>query len=134
MPRCNLLAVGAVVALLGSSIVSEAQCLSHAGDTQLDYLEYRDGRFTICYSAEYLDDLDIFRSWTEAAFELGRTKYGVLNPTWKDNSFRLTIYAPPHPTQLTSQGLVRMACCYDDTDGRTTHAEIYYMTPSAWEG
>ena len=71
--------------------------------------------------------------WVSRAFDLGAEKYGVLRPTYGGDPFYLTVYLPGAETALTSQGLVRMACCYPDGEG-TTHAEIHYLTPAAWEG
>ena len=132
MPRCNLLGVVVVGVLLASN--TSAQCLSFADSTPVDYLEYRDGRFTICYSADYPNDLEIAKTWMSRAFELGREKYGVLNPTRDGNRLELTVYLPPYETQATGQGTVRMACCYGRGGGNVTHAEIHYLTPSAWVG
>jgi len=127
----------AALALAGSlawfPAVATAQCESRADVTPVDYIEYREGRFTICYSPDYPDDLDFVAPWVSRAFDLGAEKYRVLRPTYGGNPFYLTVYLPGAETALTSQGLVRMACCYPDGEG-TTHAEIHYLTPAVWEG
>ena len=133
MPRCILVAGVVVVGVLLTSSVF-GQCLSFADSTPVDYLEYRDGRFTVCYSANYPNDLEIAKTWVSRAFELGASKYRVINPTRDGNRLELTIYFPPHDTQATSQGIVRMACCYGQGGENVTHAEIHYLTPSAWVG
>ena len=131
MSRNLVVVISAVIALLGFSVRSEAQCVSYTDSTPVDYLEYRDGRFTICYSAEYPGDLEIAKTWVSRAFELGREKYGVLIPTYRDLPLELTVYFPPFDTQLTRQGVVRMACCYGESEG-SYKAEMHYLTPSAW--
>ena len=80
-----------------------------------------------------LSTWDFVAPWVSRAFDLGAAKYGVLTPTYGGDPFYLTVYLPGAETALTSQGLVRMACCYPDEEG-TTHAEIHYLTPAAWEG
>ena len=132
MPRC----ISVVVVVVGLFLASSAfgQCLSFLDSTPVDYLEYRDGRFTVCYSASHPNDLEIAKIWVSRAFELGASKYGVIDPTLDGNRLELTIYLPPHDTQSTRQGLVRMACCYGHEGEDITHAEIHYLTPSAWVG
>ena len=118
--------------LVGFPSLAVAQCESRVDTTPVDYLEYREARYTICYSAAYPDDLDFVDEWVSRAFDLGLQKYGVATPMYESEPFYLTVYLPGAATASTSQGLVRMACCYPD--GKTTHAEIHYLTPSAWEG
>lgn len=126
-------AVHVIACVLTFPSLAGAQCESRADATPVDYLEYREGRYTVCYSSAYPDDLDFVDAWVSRAFGLGVEKYGVVTPTYGGDPFYLTVYLPGAATALTSQGLVRMACCYPDDEG-TVHAEIHYLTPSAWEG
>lgn len=129
-------ATGVLLAVAGSlawfPTAAVAQCESRADTTPVDYLEYREGRYTICYSPDYPDDLDLVDRWVSQAFDLGFEKYGVVDPTYGDAPFKLTVYLPGAATARTSQGYVAMACCYPD--GEEVHAEVHYLTPSAWEG
>ena len=48
----------ALIGILGGfPAAAVAQCESRADATPVDYVEYREGRFTICYSIDYPDDL-----------------------------------------------------------------------------
>ena len=124
-----------VVLILATATPGFAQCQSRAYDDQSDYLEYKEAGYTICYSAEYPDDLDFINHWVSKAFDLGRDKYGVIKPELRGKELTLTIFAPPERTAATGQGTVRWACCYDDEENSDVwHSELHYMTPSAWKG
>ena len=126
----RLVFAGACLVVVPS--LAAAQCESKADASPVEYLEYRDGRYTICYSPDYPDDLELADQWVSQAFDLGVEKYGVIDPTYGDDPFKLTVYLPGAATARTSQGYVSMACCY--SEGGEVHAEVHYLTPSAWEG
>ena len=138
--KCTVhLGAGTLVAMLAAACVligfpsrAFAQCESRADTTPVDYREYREGRYTICYSGTYPEDLEFVDEWVSRTFDLGFEKYGVATPMYGDDRFYLTVYLPGVSTKLTWQGKVQMPCCF--RDGDTVHAEVHYLTPSAWKG
>ena len=121
-----------------------AECKSYStGNDDTRYIEYKRTNYTICYgtSQDHLEDRNIARKWVEHALRLGREKYKVRNLERDGHDLKLTVYLPSEPTSLTGQGRVANTCCYNDRYGTlgkngeiVRHAEVHYLTPSAWEG
>ena len=132
------------VCITGWPSLAAAECKPYFGDdASIQYREYERSRYTICYGPdrEHLTDLNLVRKWVDASFRLGREKYKVTTPRYRDRDLKLTIYLPPKPTAATREGVVRFACCYSDRHGTpgvngeaVLHAEIHYLTPAAWQG
>ena len=135
MTRC-ILVIGVVLLALFPS-TAWSQCKSMATSDSYQYLSYQTDNYTICYSANHPEDLSYVSHWVFQAFELGKTKYKVTEPTYGETEFKLTLFFPSESNGRTSQGRVTMWCCvteYNNDVGGTTYAEIHYLTPSAWEG
>ena len=113
-----------------------AECDSHydPDSSGLNWASLTYQLYTICYDSRYQNDVAVVERWLDATLELGQQKYGIARPTiyGRGGEVHTTVFLPPVPTQYTSEGLVRTACCYKDGSGY--RAEIHYLTPSVWSG
>ena len=127
----RLIAAAAVLIFL--PYVAAAQCNSHydPGLSKLNWAWSVHRFYTICYDERYEDDVAIVKRWLDATLELGQQKYGIARPTRRGRYLHTTVFLPPVATQGTRRGEVINYCCYED-DGSGYHAEIHYLTPSAW--
>lgn len=132
-----------VAAVVLASAPAYAECNPYFGGGNIDYLEYERSNYTICYgtTSQHLTDRNIVRKWVDEGFALGREKYNVTKLNAWGHDLEFTVYLPPTPTSATYQGYVQFTCCYEDRNGMQGdngralhHAEIHYLTPSAWQG
>ena len=137
MSRCNstvgVVVVGAVVVLLGSSVLSEAQCVSSQDPSlnQYYWVPIVGQFYTLCYTRGLEDDANQVRRWVDDSYQLGRVKYGITTPTNRERgTLRTTVFLPPEPTSYTGRGRVVNFCCWGSEEGYDS--EMHYLSPAAW--
>ena len=91
--------------------------------------------FSICYTAEYADDMGFVERWVTQAKERLRTKYQVtdLQNPYSGADLHLSVMLLPQPDDNADTGTTRFMCCYDtsgESNSTGSFARIPYLTLS----
>ena len=102
--------------------------------SHIDWLETVHEQYSICYTAEYEEDVAFVERWVEHAWQLMLDKYGVARfADPRDNrALHLFVVLIPAPNAHADTGTTRFMCCYDASGAYTSgrFARIPYLTPS----
>ena len=115
----RLLVLTAAVLLVSSSAWAQSPCVSEDYEdvTNLQLQALEDQFFTVCCHWNFREDADFALTWLRTALDIGRSKYGVLRPTYEGKPLKTILFLPPHETSSTSAGRVGNRCCHEKGDG-----------------
>ena len=117
--------------------VSEARGQCSEYDSSIEWLEFASDQYSICYTAQYAEDVPFVKEWMDRAVRLMNDKYKVSNLYYEQLRLYINVLLLPQPNSDADIGTTRFKCCwgYGDTAGGTFQrvgwfAHIPYLTPS----
>ena len=116
-------------------LTSTARGQCSAYDATIDWMEASYPGYSICYTQDYVADVEFVKRWIDHAAGLTRTKYKVdhlRNPRGQ-TELDLYIMLLPEPNDDADTSTTRFKCCYDASGALSSYesiAQIPYLTPS----
>ncbi len=109
----------------------QGQCSAY--DPDIEWLESVYDQYSICYTAQYTDDVEFVSGIIEDAKQLMKDKYQ--SDTLRDGNTRtlhVNIMLVPEPNHEATVSSTRFKCCYDSSgrlSSRGQFAQIPYLAP-----
>ena len=131
---CCFLALGAKQ---DAHAQQQGQCSAY--DADIEWLESAYDQYSICYAAEYEDDVNFVREIIEDGIQLMREKYEEDTLSNRNGDrLHVNIMLVPEPNHEATTGTTRFKCCYDSSgtlSSQGTFAQVPYLTPghSDWK-
>ena len=117
--------------------VSEVRGQCSEYDSSTEWLEFASDQYSICYTAQYSEDVLFVKEWMDQAVRLMNDKYNVPDLYFEQLRLYVNVLLLPQPNSDADVATTRFKCCwgYGDTVGGKYQrsgwfAQIPYLTPS----